>query len=643
MKKHLLCLYAGLLAFGTTIAKDKESAPFESLIENPGGQVTATYTAGDISADMVNVLQGISTANNCPATLSVNVPAGNHITSVNVSYSMESYGTTNVYSQYSLLRCVSNNTSETSLTQGTGALPGTANYSRNNLSIANGLSGSVIFELRAWWKLTNETPGGCGTEHAKVTNGSWTITVNYSCTPPAPPAVQALYTFCNESVPTLSQIGIEHVPGATLKWYHYFTNTELDETAVAGAGAYQVSQILGECESDRVNFDVVIPTVLAPEVSNTTFCYGAMVAELATPDQGGSISWTINATEVMPSALLTNGSYTGIRTISGCQSEPLTVTITVNNTPQPEVPTTQLFCEGATVANLVDTPNTQWYLNDILLSDNLPLISGTYVAKQLLNNCQSAPRNVTVTIGAIPTLDAPLQQVFCGGTPTIADLEVHPLPGATLVWSDGGDVIYPVTTPLPQSGSYSVTQTVNGCESAPIIIFSVLYPLPASPIVTNNLQSFNEGAIVYDLNFQLNATADGNNFYIMGQNQELQPVNGDDLLIEGQTYYITSKTIAGCESSPVTITVNQILGTKGFDHNAIRAFPIPVKDIITFTGTNRIIAIKIYNMLGQEVIILQQLKDSVINVNMDFLPSGAYIAKVESEIGISTVTNIIKQ
>lgn len=136
-------------------------------------QITAAYTAGDISTSYNNSLD-LSSATPCPGLLSVTVPSGYKIKNTSVSYSMSTANNGWLSEQRSLLACTTNGVTESGIYSGSGSTQGTINYNRSSLTIANGLTGTVDFELRAW-----RTYGGtdCNTDYNKVDNNTWKVTL----------------------------------------------------------------------------------------------------------------------------------------------------------------------------------------------------------------------------------------------------------------------------------------------------------------------------------------------------------------------------------------------------------------------------------------------------------------------------------
>lgn len=150
------------------------SQSFWKMKEFTPGQISTVYTAGDINTQFNNSGVTTSSTTNCAGTLSVNVPSGYKIKSTAVSYKMSTASNGWMSEQRSLLVCTNNNVTESSVTSGSGGSTGTYSYNRTGLTLANDLTGTVNFELRAW-----RTFGGsdCNADYNKVDNNTFTVTV----------------------------------------------------------------------------------------------------------------------------------------------------------------------------------------------------------------------------------------------------------------------------------------------------------------------------------------------------------------------------------------------------------------------------------------------------------------------------------
>lgn len=141
------------------------------------GQLSATYTSGDISTLYADSDPDNTSTTNCPGNLTINVPAGYKIASTSVTYDMTAQDNAYMSEQRSILVCTTNNTAETDVSIGGGSDEGTYSYERTGLNLANELTGTVNFELRAWRMWDGDGNTDCDTSYNKVDNNSWTVTV----------------------------------------------------------------------------------------------------------------------------------------------------------------------------------------------------------------------------------------------------------------------------------------------------------------------------------------------------------------------------------------------------------------------------------------------------------------------------------
>lgn len=151
------------------------SQSFWKMKQFTPGQVSTVYTDGEINTQFASSFDlTTSSSTSCAGALTVNVPAGYKIKSTDVSYSMSTAGNGWMSEQRSLLVCTTNNTTESAITSGSGGTSGTYSYNRTGLTLANDLTGTVNFELRAW-----RTYGGsgCNLDYNKVDNNTFTVTI----------------------------------------------------------------------------------------------------------------------------------------------------------------------------------------------------------------------------------------------------------------------------------------------------------------------------------------------------------------------------------------------------------------------------------------------------------------------------------
>ena len=371
------------------------------------------------------------------------------------------------------------------------------------------------------------------------TRAAVSITVNVT---PAPTATAQ--TFCNSA--TVAELT---ATGTDIKWYATETGgTELLDTAVLATGTYYVSQTLNNCEGPRAAVSVTVNVTPAPAAVAQTFCNAATVADLEA-EGTGTILWYADATggtALADATALANGTtYYASQILNGCESTTRTaVAVTINVTTAPTADA-QVFCSGATVADLSATGTAiMWYANatgGTALADDTALATGTYYATQTIDGCESATRTavtVTVNVTPAPTADA---QVFCNSA-TVAGLSAT---GDNLLWyadATGGTALADDTALA--TGTYYVSQTLNECEG-PRTAVAVTVNVTPAPVA--EAQAFCDNATVADLA----ATGDNLAWYADATGGTAL---ADDTALATGTYYV-SQTLNDCEGPRTAVAV----------------------------------------------------------------------------------------
>ena len=158
------------------------------------------------------------------------------------------------------------------------------------------------------------------------------------------------------------------------------------------------------CEDENKVILTVIEIVAAPPTADDqTFCLGATVADLVA--EGENIQWyadAVGGSPLDPSTLLASGSYYVTQTVNGFESERVAVVVTVISTPEPTAASPQNFVGSATVADLVATgTDIQWYADAVggtALDPSTVLSTGTYYVTQLIDDCESTRKPISVTV-----------------------------------------------------------------------------------------------------------------------------------------------------------------------------------------------------------------------------------------------------
>ena len=114
-------------------------------------------------------------------TLQFSLPTGNpwEVTGVDIEYSMTAQGGGWKSHQRSQIFCQNSNMAESNVYEGTGNSGGIQPYSRNGVTIANGIypaNTTLIFEMRAW---RTQQGSDCNVTYNKVNNFTWIMTIYY--------------------------------------------------------------------------------------------------------------------------------------------------------------------------------------------------------------------------------------------------------------------------------------------------------------------------------------------------------------------------------------------------------------------------------------------------------------------------------
>jgi hypothetical protein len=331
---------------------------------------------------------------------------------------------------------------------------------------------------------------------------------------------------CGESVTTASKI---------------ITIINAVTATISGGGTY--------CENDGVN--------LTTTLSNGTGTYSYQW------QSGVSVTgpWTniTSATNPTHSPLLTAGVYYYQIVVSSneatCSDETASVTVNVNAAPTVTVAGPPTFCTGSnTILTANATPGSgsissyQWNLNGTPIggatsSTFIAGIAGNYsVTVTNSNGCKTTSAVMTVTETALPVSPGVTVVDNCDGTSTLTATGFS----GSLVWSTNATS---TTITVNTAAIYTVTQTVDGCVSAPSNpVTADPKNTPPAPITPAN-QTFCSSAspIVNDL------ASTGTNLQWYTSSTGGSPLSGTTALNAG-IYYV-SQTINGCESSRTAVTV----------------------------------------------------------------------------------------
>lgn len=389
---------------------------------------------------------------------------------------------------------------------------------------------------------------------------------------------------------------------------------------------------------------------VAIAASANSVCVGTPVTFTATPAAGAqnvSYQWMVNNANVgTNSSTYTSSSFnngdvvTCVITASGncgsgnSTSNAVTMVITTTNaTPSVSIApnTAGTLCAGtpvtftATPTNGGNAPTYQWSVNGVNAGTNSP----TFTASNLANNdqvtctmtsnsaCVNSPtaNSNTVTL-SIQTVAPPTVTVDdnCGASTLNAT-------GNQLQWSTNETSS---SIQVTAAGTYSVTQTVNGCTSSPQTI--VANPLPLPVVTLNTFATVCDD----DADFTLSGgtPAGGNYSGAAVSNNVFSP----SLAGTGNwdiTY--TYEDNNGCENSATSsITVEECVGINELGLS-VTIYPNPAREQLFIKGITQGMYLEVADITGK--IIVSRLADPLDQTDailVETLESGIYLLSIKS-------------
>ncbi|MCW3072317.1 MAG: hypothetical protein JWO44_2207 [Bacteroidetes bacterium] len=481
----------------------------------------------------------------------------------------------------------------------TGSSPGTAVYSVT--PTANGCSGTPITVTVT----VNPVPFATATPSSQTLCSGGTTGISLT-------SFTAGTTFSW----TVSQSGVS---GATAGTGSSIAQVLTTTGSTTGTATYSITPSANGCSGTPIS--VIITVNPVPVVTATptvqTICSGTATSiSLSSNVAGATFAWTVSQTnasgasagsgssiaQALTATTTAAGSvvYTITPSANGCTGLPVTVTITVN--PSPNViatPASQTICSGATtgisLSGSVAGTSFTWTASQTNVSGAAGG-AGTSIAQVLTatastpgtadytitptaNGCVGTPSTVTVTVNPTPVVTAtPVNQTICSGATTSIALTSN-VAGTTFTWtssqsgatgggSGSGSTIAEVLTATgtsPGSVTYTITPSASGCASStPITVVITVNPLP-SATATPSTQNICDGAATgIALTSNLGATTFD---WTVAQTNVTGAVAGSGTSISqlldlvsattaGSAVYTITPTDNGCPGTPVTVTVN---------------------------------------------------------------------------------------
>jgi hypothetical protein len=335
-----------------------------------------------------------------------------------------------------------------------------------------------------------------------------------------------------------------------------------------GEQTVYVSQTIGGCESLRTPVKATVyaipalPTVPAP----TTLCQNSTTASPLTAT-GSLLSWYTQAGTKLSAAPTPSTSTTGVQsfsvsqTVNGCESLRATVTAVV--TPAPTAPVaanSARYCANQTPVSLTATgTNLRWYNQTGVALSGPPSLTNavagiyTFSVTQTINDCESLPQSISVSVVAAPSAPTATSIALCQGAQGGFSTDI---PNALWYTSaTGGTGMSQPPTPNNQNtGTQTVyvSQIINGCESPRTAVQAVVYAVPDAPTVPAQTTVCQNSTPI-----ALSATSatTGAIFSWYDQSGKLSMAPTPSTSITGVQSFSVTQTANGCESPRVSVSV----------------------------------------------------------------------------------------
>jgi hypothetical protein len=267
-----------------------------------------------------------------------------------------------------------------------------------------------------------------------------------------------------------------------------------------------------------------------PVVSVVNSCGSSLLNTVAT----GALLWNTGS-QLSGITVTTPGVYTVTQTVNGCTSVAGSAVAAPLAAPSKPVVTVQNNCGSTTLST--DAAGALLWSTGERTSSITVSTGGTYSVTQTANGCESTAGTGVAAPRAIPNAPSVAVNNYCGNSV----LTASGVSGASFSWNTGAAT---ASITVPTAGTYTVTQTSNGCTSV-AAGEGVAAPLavPAQPVVSVN--NGNCG------NSTLSTTATGSLLWSTGA-----ITSSIDVTTAG-TYSVT-QTVNGCTSQPGFGTANPV-------------------------------------------------------------------------------------
>jgi hypothetical protein len=309
----------------------------------------------------------------------------------------------------------------------------------------------------------------------------------------------------------------------------------------------------------------------------------------------------------------------------------------------------------------------QWYKNDILIPEQITnsIVAcpfqdqETYTVNVVYPNCNGniiLSDSVDLYIQQLP-ISNPFDLSICSNN----TVETFNIDQSATILGALNPIDYEVTyhtslldanngiNPIVNTNSYTTSSgqviyvrvfDVNtGCSTTRSFNL-IINPIP-SPPTGAALQTFTQGETLANLE------VNGTNITWYSEAIDGVVLPNTTLLVNGTTYYATQTNAFSCESNRnvnanrLAVTVSNSLSNGDWDKNHFKASPIPVKNSLNLSYDAIISSVKVYTVLGQEVI-SKSIEAKQTRLDMSSLEKGTYFVKIVAGLQEKTI-KVIKE
>ena len=372
--------------------------------------------------------------------------------------------------------------------------------------------------------------------------------------------------------------------GSTYKWYSSPTSTTVLSTStvytppVSSSRTYYVTQeSFTTCESPRTAVTATVNSVPStPSGSATPVCgSGTSTFSVSSPSFGTTYTWYTSisggssvgtgSSIDRPVSFTTSLYVSATNNSTGCESPRSQVTSTVTTVPPLPSGADVEVCSGEpAVLNAIGSGDIKWYNaavggSSVFTGNNFsisfPSTRSYYVSATNANGCESARKEIRLTVTSTPSTPSASNETICIGE----SVNLIASGGSSYEWYNSSSSVGAIST----SASFNVSPTsttsyfvsaVNGdCKSPRREVTVTVNPLPVQPLA-NDVNRCGPGSVT------LSATGGGGGSSYTWYNDATSPLvlsNSSsytfNLTGASRTVYVTLKQ-NGCESSRKAVT-----------------------------------------------------------------------------------------